>query len=773
MRARTASASPISSRPDAHFAHHLAGILAAISLVALPVAAQAQSRTADQELEDLIPDSAIDNPQAWAVDTEAARTPVPDVSTLENPDTMAPMTAIPEMTLPWPDEGKIPPIQRLSPDADIALAEEQAKAAGETLDAALPEGETGARTQIANAVITRVGDQVELAFSPDTPSADREQITARFAGLSNLKALDDDDDNLAQLTRRAKEDIALLTQVLRVHGYYDAQVIQSISGVERGRQAAQAAADGAATTPAGPAPGSAASTAPRGGVDVSKAVVRFDIIPGPQYTLARIDLGDIDQAADSAKLRAAFALEPGAPVNGDRIVEERTHLDTALGESGYAFARVGEPALVIDHEPRTGDLAIPVATGGKYRFGKVSSSLPAYLSGGHLQTIARFDPGDPYQRSLVDDLRQAVLATGLVSAVTVETREAAAPVAGQLGTVDVDVTLTKAPQRTIAGLVGFSTGEGFRLEGSWEHRNLFPPEGMLRVRGVVGTREQLAGVTFRRNNFLGRDQVLTADLYAQTRNTDAFNARTASFITSFERQTTLIYQKPFVWSAGLELIATSEIQDSQVGIVPRTTYFIAALPLSAQFDASDSLLDPKKGFRAGIKVSPEISVQDGVRSNYVKAQLDLSGYFPVSDGIVLAARTRVGTIEGTATDSIAPSRRFYAGGGASVRGYAFQGVGPKDIDGNPSGGRSLTEFSLEARVKTGLVGGAVSIVPFVDAGAVGRKATPGISDLKVGAGIGVRYDTNFGPIRIDIGTPINPSKGDSRIGVYVALGQAF
>ena len=132
--------------------------------------------------------------------------------------------------------------------------------------------------------------------------------------------------------------------------------------------------------------------------------------------------------------------------------------------------------------------------------------------------------------------------------------------------------------------------------------------------------------------------------------------------------------------------------------------------------------------------------------------------------MVLAARTRVGTISGAPVDAIAPSRRFYAGGGASVRGYAYQAVGPKDSAGNPSGGRSLTEFSLEARVKTGLVGGAISVVPFIDAGTVGTSSSPTLSGLQVGAGIGIRYQTNFGPIRVDVGTPLNRRAGDSRIG---------
>lgn len=727
-------------------------MLAAIAVIAAPVPSWAQSREADKELEDLIPDSALDNAEAWAKDTDAAKMKVPDVSTLLAPDTVPPLPDIPEITIPWPDTAEMPKIELLTPDPDIGAAEEQTKAAEEALDKVLPDGDVG-RASIANAVVEKVGNQVELAFPPDAEFPERDDVVARFGGLSSLKALDKEDDNLAQLSRRAKEDTELLQQVMRLYGYYDAQIIQSLSGFET------------------PTEGSDQ----RGPVDVNKVVVRFDVVPGPRYTLAKIDLGDVDRAdiykpGDAAMLRESFALHTGDPVNTDRIGEERLHLDLKLGRSGYAFAKVGDPHLLIDHEPRTGDLTIPVTTGGRYQFGKMTSSLPEYLSSRHLQTIARFKPGGIYDRAMVDDLRQAILATGLVSSVTVKSREAAPPAGTQPGTVDLDVTLAKAPQRTIAGLIGYSSGEGVRLEASWENRNLFPPEGMLRLRGVAGTREQLAGVTFRRNNFLSRDQVLTADLYAQTQKTDAFDARTASFITTLEKQTTLIFQKPWVYSVGLQVIATSEQQSAST---QRNTYFIGALPVHAGYDGSNDLLDPTRGFRVSMAVSPEISVTDGRKSKYVKAQLDASYYQPVTEKVVVAARTRLGTIQGTVLDNIAPSRRFYAGGGASVRGYAFQAVGPKDAEGDPIGGRSLTEFSLEARVKTGLVGGAVSVVPFIDAGTVGNGTTPTLSGMQYGVGVGVRYQTNFGPIRIDVGTPLTRRKGDPRIGVYVSLGQAF
>jgi len=172
----------------------------------------------------------------------------------------------------------------------------------------------------------------------------------------------------------------------------------------------------------------------------------------------------------------------------------------------------------------------------------------------------------------------------------------------------------------------------------------------------------------------------------------------------------------------------------------------------------------------------------------VRAQIDGSAYLPAGDNLVLAGRARFGSIIfGIDRDALAPSRRFYAGGGGSVRGFGFQELGPKLEIANPEfdpddpkekakptilvpiGGRSLTEFSLEGRYRFGDYG----VVAFLDAGQVTNQATPGFGDLRYGAGIGGRFYTNFGPMRVDIATPLGRRRGESRIAVYVSIGQAF
>ena len=154
---------------------------------------------------------------------------------------------------------------------------------------------------------------------------------------------------------------------------------------------------------------------------------------------------------------------------------------------------------------------------------------------------------------------------------------------------------------------------------------------------------------------------------------------------------------------------------------------------------------------------------------YGRAGIDASGYCPVSDALVIDGRLRLGTIQGTARSQIAPSRRFYSGGGGSVRGYGYQKLGPQDPDGDPLGGRSLNEAAIEGRYRFGDYG----VVGFVDIGQSYESTMPQFSDLRYGIGLGGRYYTNFGPVRIDVATPLNRRKGEGRINVYVSIGQAF
>ncbi len=561
-----------------------------------------------------------------------------------------------------------------------------------------------------------------------------DDLLEQFGSLSALETNRDDPANAAQIDRRAREDADLLTELLRAYGYYDAAVATRVEA-------------------------SAASVQ-----------VMLEVQPGPLYRFTEVDLPGLEAAGGEAEaLRRAFGVKAGAPVVAADVTAGEAALRVELGRRGFAFADVGAIDIAIDHATRTATLRLPVQPNGSRQFGRVIVEGRPLFSAKHIETIARFDPGERFEAPRLEDLRRALVATGLVSAVTIR------PVAREgSDIVDVAVALERAPPRTIAGEAGYGTGEGARVEVSWEHRNLIRPEGAVRLRGVLGTQEQLIGATLRRSNFRKRDQVLTANVIASAIDRDAYDANSFLVGAAIERQTNIIWQKKWIWSVGADLIATDERDvDIDTGMTRRRTFFIGALPATLSYDGSNDLLDPTRGYRLAARFSPEASFQ-GSAFGYSRLQLDGSYYQPVSDTVTLAGRARLGTIFGASRDRIAPSRRFYAGGGGSVRGYGFQRLGPRDpVFDDPIGGRSLAEFALEARVRTPLFDNSLAIVPFLDAGNIYTSPLPRLDDLRFGAGIGVRYHTNFGPIRVDIGTPLDRRSGDPRIAVYVSLGQAF
>ena len=629
-------------------------------------------------------------------------------------DPTAPLEPLPDLGVEWPDMDA-PDAPAPIEEPDVAPTESvEAPPAGIDLDSS-----EARRYSVGIVGLEGVDGGPELVVAFDAQSALR-----KGRGESS---------NAAQIDRRSRADAELLAELLRSRGYYDAAVMPRIEATQAMIQ------------------------------------VVLEAEPGRQYTFGSVELPGLEAAGEPAvSLRQAFSVQPGEPVIAQDVLDAGTALQLALGEEGFASAEIGEQQVEIDHQSFTASLVLPVQPGPVARFGEISVSGQPPFSPRHVETIARFEPGDPFKRSEVNDLRRALIATGLIASADVRLVPSA-----DRQTMNVDVRLEPAPMRTVAGELGYGTGEGVRAEASWQHRNFVNPEGALTIRGVAGTQEQLVSAELRRSNFRRRDQVLDILALASNVDRDAYRAKTLQLSGLIERQSNIIWRKKWTWSYGADLIATDErgIFDDLSNKETRT-FFIAALPLSLRYDGSNDLLDPTTGFRLGGRISPEISAHGG-KFTYGRVQIDASAYRPVSDSVVVAGRIRVGTIVGAKASEIAPSRRFYSGGGGSVRGYGYQQLGPRDDFGDPIGGRGLAEFSLEARVRLKAFGGNFGIVPFIDGGSLTTDVTPDVRNWQFGAGIGVRYHSSFGPIRLDVGTPLNPRSGDARVAVVVSLGQAF
>jgi translocation and assembly module TamA len=570
----------------------------------------------------------------------------------------------------------------------------------------------------------------------DAPEAEtHKNLRNEFDDLSALHEGHGKAGNAAMVSARLGEDGKLLQRILAAEGWYDTRVRTRIDRSDTAGQPLTAV---------------------------------LTVAPGQRYTLGSITI----QAGPTVPpdlIKRNLVLKVGEPIVAERVQGAEAQIAVALPQNGYPFAKVGQRDVLLDRDTGKGDYTMPVDVGPRARFGDVATTGNLAFNAKHVGVLARFKRGDLYDSRMVDDLRQAMVATGLFSSVAVEAQRTNQLAPDDTEYVTMLVTQAAGPKHTIAATGGYSTGQGARVEATWTHHNMFPPEGALIVHGVAGTQEQGAGVTFRRSNAGQRDRSFELTAEALHSDYEAYNAYTGRLAAKISRDSTPLWQKKLTYAVGVQLLASGEEDyDFAAGARRRRTFYIAGLSGQLGIDRSDNLLNPTKGFRFTTLIEPEGSLEDGFHP-YVRARLDASGYYPVSDAFVLAARFRVGTIQGAELNDIAPSRRFYSGGGGSVRGFGYQELGPQDPDGKPAGGRSLNEAAAEVRYRFGNYG----VVAFVDVGQSYASTTPQFSNLRYGVGIGGRFYTNFGPIRLDIATPIDRRPGESKIAVYVSIGQAF
>ncbi|WP_168601688.1 BamA/TamA family outer membrane protein [Novosphingobium sp. SG707] len=558
-----------------------------------------------------------------------------------------------------------------------------------------------------------------------------------FEAVSALKQGKGKATNAAAIAARIEQDRQALSDVMASQGYFDAGVQSSVAMPEQGKP---------------------------GDIVVSMAVTA-----GPRYRLGAIRF-DAPALVPPDLLTRHFGVHSGEPIVAERVLSAEAALGVLLPQSAYPFAKIGQRDIELDAATGIGDYTLPVTPGPRSRFGdiKIKGRRPVF-DARHIATIARFRKGELYDSRQIDDLRKALVATNLFATVTVDPAQTGISAGDNTEYADLVVNQRAGPPRSLSAQAGYSTGEGIKAVGSWSHANLFPPEGAIIASATAGTSEQGVSGTFRRSNAGLRDRTVEVSLSANHTNLDAYEAFTGALKGRISRASTAIWQKRWTYSYGFELIGSNE-QDyafEQAG-ERRRTFYILALPGQITYDRSNSLLDPTRGYRLSATLSPEASLGSNIQT-YARSIFEATGYYPIAGKLVLAGRARVGMIGGASRESIAPSRRFYSGGGGSVRGFGYQELGPKDPDGHPIGGRSQAETSVELRYRFGNFG----VVGFVDSGQVFTSEVPTFNSWRFGAGVGVRYYTNFGPMRFDIATPINRQIGESRVAVYVSIGQAF
>lgn len=494
--------------------------------------------------------------------------------------------------------------------------------------------------------------------------------------------------------------------------------------------------------------------------------VTVTVDPGAVFTL-----GEIALRGDAADLTPAeFGLIPGGAAGSGAILKAEADIVRRLKEEGRPLAAVTGRDIVADHDGATVSVTLDVDAGPVAGYGPTKVEGVETMDPDFTAYVTGLKEGKQYSPKEMEEARDRLLALGVFSSVTV--REGAELDANGLIPIEVEVSERKLRYYGIGATV--SSTDGLGVEGYWGHRNLFGRGESLRIEGSigrigdpdvedVGKLNYNAAILFEKPGVIGPDSKFFSRFRTVYEHPDAYDR------FSTEVAAGLSYQFTREQSASVEV--SLEYEDVTDFFHPDgQRHLIASLPTQYVFDNRDSKLDPKRGFRALAFAEPAHDFLTG--ATFVKLRGELSTYRAIdaAQRFVVAGRVAAGSIVGASLDEVPADRRFYAGGGGSVRGYGYQDIGPKDPAGDPTGGLSYMELSGELRVQ---VTETVGIVPFVDAGVVSGDEFLGGARFKVGAGVGLRYLTPFGPLRIDAAVPLNRDPGDPDFGIYAGVGQAF
>ena len=570
------------------------------------------------------------------------------------------------------------------------------------------------------------------------------------------------------LIARARSDSDRLKTALESFGYYESQVVVHI--------------DGKLLTD--PSLGEALAAMPKG--STAQVAVSFSL--GALYHLRRIDIDTEGEVPLDA--RETLGLKSGQPAAAALVLAGGARLLSALQEQGYAFAQVDSPIAYEAADAPVLDLSFHVVAGRKVNIGEIHIEGLKRVHESLVRRRLLLHAGDVYKSSAVEAARRDLLVLNVFAQVNVQIGKEA----DESGGVPITFKVVERLRHAIALSAAYSSDLGGSGGATWTDRNVFGNAEQLTFAASVinlggsdttGTGYDTS-VKYLIPEFMHRDQSLQFALAAIKQQLQAYDqtAKTASV--------TLSRKVSGVWSvsAGLSTTVETIIQDTsvttdkntgQIVPVPQTfNYTLLALPLSLNYDSTNLptlLEDPRHGFRGSLSVTPTLAI-GRPNATFLITQFKVATYFdlnhllPIAPGrTVLAARALAGIAEGAGELSLPPDQRFYAGGTSTIRGYGYQLVGPVFPQTNiPVGGTAITAGGFELRQRFYSSWGAVA---FVDAGQVSASLKPLRSDVRVGAGAGVRYYTPIGPIRFDIAVPVGRRPGDDSFEVYIGLGQAF
>jgi translocation and assembly module TamA len=571
------------------------------------------------------------------------------------------------------------------------------------------------------------------------------------------------------LARRAESDFAPVIDALWGAGYYNAAVTIAIDRAALAIGSSDIAAFArAAETYRNRAP----------------APVVIKVEPGPLFKLRMVRVVDaLGVEFSEAELpQRIVGLKPGDPAAASEIRAAQARIIDTFRKQGRPLAKIQSVAPVVDHAQDVMDVTIVAAPGPVALFGEATIHGPQTFDPAIVRSFLYIHPGDPYSPAAIANARNSVREIPAVGGVRI-TEGTALDAYRQLPyQIDVEDRLPYA----IGASMKYSTTNGPEGQVYWEDRNVFGGAERLRLQADVFyappwyiasqslshfSSNDIGGrvsASFLKPALWGTTNDLLIDALAERLSTSGagfvgYQAEDADVTASLRHR----FNQNFWVQAGLEG-QNGDATDA----LGKVKYTLVGVPVSANFDTTDSKLDPTRGVRLNVS-AVGFGTFLGSSLDLVQAKARASAYYSIDadSRYVLAGRVSAGAMGGPELDQIPANWRFYAGGGGSVRGYAYNELGPTVFWGAVVGGRSVFDASAELRVK---VTDTIGVVPFFDVGNAFSSNFPNFNEpLFAAAGLGLRYYTSVGPIRLDVAFPLERRAGTGPVAVYVSIGQSF
>ncbi|WP_102223822.1 autotransporter assembly complex protein TamA [Acidimangrovimonas sediminis] len=597
-----------------------------------------------------------------------------------------------------------------------------ARAAGLTLTLALAVGAGH-----------RAGAEDKIAFN--TPGAPKDLTNALKNASVLLSTQSDKDTNAQDVFAAARADYAKLLGALYSQGYYSGVIHITVNGKE------------------------AASIAPLDAPSTIRQVV-VTVQPGPRFTFGTAQVGPM---APGAKPSKEFA--PGQPAMSGALQGAVDNAVTGWRDAGHAKAEAGDSRVIADHTTRKLNATVAIVPGPKVTFGKFSLSGKTSVSEARIRQIAGFPTGQTFdpkkEQKSADRLRQA----GAFSSVAMTESQALGP--GD--TMAVNTALVEAKRHRIGFGAELASIEGLTVTGFWLNRNFLNDAQQLRFDGKIsglggqdGSPDYSLKLRFDRPGVINPDSSLYAQIQTEYLDQTDYEEALANTEVGLKRE----LNDRLTATAGIGY-GVSRVTDT-TGV---RWFHDINFPIGAIYDTRDNKLNPHNGFYVDGLVKPFVGF--GTTGTGGQIKVDARAYHRIGSKVTLAGRLQVGSVVGSSVADTPRDFLFYSGGGGTVRGQPYQSLGVYAVSPTQrTGGRSFIGLSGEVRTQ---VSASFGVVAFYDAGYVSADSLPGSGGLwQGGAGIGIRYYTGIGPLRLDLAVPAG---GDADTGkglqVYIGIGQAF